>query len=276
VRAARDPFGAVLDLGTHRHVVGAAMALMIALAAHGTAAARVALIQTELLAWSQSLRLAINEKLAGSYDIEVDKPKPPEPPPEPPKEEAKAPPPPPAPAPKEKEPPPPPAAAQAGAVLTQAPDDKPVDFTNTIVTGNADTYAGGVTQATGTSKSAVYDRNAQADGVPGGTGTKPAPPAPPAPDRSRMLSVASSDWHCDFPPEADSEQIDEMVVPTEVTVSASGHVTSAHATKDPGYGFGRAAVQCALKQGASTFNVAYDHDGNPIPGTRLFNVHFTR
>ena len=161
-------------------------------------------------------------------------------------------------------------------MLTQQPDNGPVDFTNTFVTGAGDSYAGGVTQATGTSTTAVYDRHAQAGGVPGGTGTKPAPPAPPSVDRSRKLSVASADWHCDFPPEADSEQIDEMVVPTEVTVNAQGRVTAAHATKDPGYGFARAAVQCALKQGPSSFNLGLDHDGYPVPGTRTLNVHFTR
>jgi protein TonB len=270
-----DPFGRVLELGMDRHVLGVVLAIFLALVAHGTAAARVAMIHTELLAWTRSLRLAINEKLAMTYDIDVAKPPPPpEAPPEPPKPEEKAPPPPPAA--KEKAPPPPPAAAQAGAVLTQAPDDKPVDFTNSFVTGNSETYAGGVTQANGTSATAVRDLSAQAGGVPGGTGSKPAPPAPPAPDRSRALSVANADWHCDFPPEADSEQIDEMVVPTEVSVSASGRVTNARATKDPGYGFARAAVQCALRQGASTFNLAYDKDGNPIPGERVFNVHFTR
>jgi protein TonB len=270
-----DPLARVIDLGMDRHFVAVIVALLIALLAHGAAAARVAMIQTDLLAWTHALRLEINERLALTYDIDVEKPKPPEPPPEPkeePKEE-KAPPPP---APKEKAPPPPPAAAQAGAVLTQAPDDKPVDFTNSFVTGNSETYAGGVTQATGTSAAAIYDRNAQAGGVPGGTGTKPAPPAPPAPDRSRVLSASNRDWKCDFPPEADSEQIDEMVVPTQVSVSASGRVTSAHALKDPGYGFARAAVQCALRQGAAAFDVALDRDGNPIAGERVFNVRFTR
>jgi periplasmic protein TonB len=258
----RDPFARVGALGMEKHF-GAAML---------AAAARVAMIHTELLAWTQQLRFAINERLASTYDIEVEKPKPPEPPPEPkeePKQE-KAPP-----APKDAPPPPPPAAAQAAKVLTQAPDDAPVDFTNSFVTGNAETYAGGVTLATGTSTTAVRNLNAQPGGVPGGTGTKPAP-ATPVMDRSRALSLTSRDWHCDFPPEADSEQIDEMVVPTEVSVSASGHVTSARALKDPGYGFARAVVQCALHQSAAAFDVALDRDGNPIPAQRTFNVHFQR
>jgi protein TonB len=274
---ANDPFVRVRALGMDRHFAAAALALLLALFAHGAAAARVAMIHTELLAWTRALRFEINEKLASTYDIDVEKPKPPEPPPEikePPKEE-KAPPPPVA-APKDKAPPPPPAAAQAGAVLTQKPDDTPVDFTNSIVTGNAETYAGGVTQATGTSTSAVYDRNAQAGGVPGGTGTKPAPPAPTTPDRSRGLHVSNTNWHCDFPPEADAEQIDQMEVATEVSISATGKVLDAHVLKDPGYGFARAAVQCALRQGGTMFDLALDRDGNPIASKLSLKVHFNR
>ncbi len=146
------------------------------------------MIDLELLAWTRAVRLAVNDKLAlhlrhrrgeaeaaarapaGSRRKSPRRRKLPRPP-----------------APKEKAPPPPPSAAQAGAVLTAKPDDTPVDFTNSFVTGNAETYAGGVTQTTGTSAAAVYDRNAQAGGVPGGTGTKPAPAAPAAPDRTRAL-----------------------------------------------------------------------------------------
>jgi hypothetical protein len=64
----------VLDLGLERHVLGAVLAIFIALLLHGTAVARLAMIRTELLAWQQELRLAINEKLASTYDIDVEKP----------------------------------------------------------------------------------------------------------------------------------------------------------------------------------------------------------
>ena len=67
-----------------------------------------------------------------------------------------------------------------------------------------------------------------------------------------------------------------MTVSIEATVGADGRVASAHFLSDPGYGFGRAAVQCALRQGPDTFSVALDHDGHPITATRKFNVHFTR
>ncbi len=274
----REPFADVLRLGREQHTFAVVMAVMVALFVHGTAAARIAMIDVDLLKWTHAMRLSINDKLAATYDIEIEKPTPKaeEPPPPEPKEEPKEAPPK-APPPKANEPPPPPpAAAQAGKVLMQEPDpNTPVDFTNTFVVGNGDQYAGGVTQATGTSTSAVYNRNAQAGGKPGGTGTKPSPEGVVA-DRSRVLSVRNTNWHCDFPPEADSEQIDEMVVPTEVTVSADGRVSNARATKDPGFGFARAAVQCALRQGASTFDLALDHDGHAVPGTRVFNVHFER
>ena len=176
---ASDPFQRVYDLGMEKRVLGGALAVLLALFVHGTAAARVALINTELLAWTHALRLAINDKLASTYDVDVEKPKEPEPPPpEPPKEEPKAEKAPPPPAPKQAAPPPPPpAAAQAGKVMTQEPDDTPVDFTNTFVTGTGETYAGGVTQATGTSwrDRGVQPRNsAKARRAPNGTGTKPA------------------------------------------------------------------------------------------------------
>ena len=185
---AADPLAPILKLGSHKHARTMTLAVLAALCVHGTAAARVAVIDPGLLAWARSMRMAINDKLASTIDIDVDKPKPLEPPPEVPKDEPKAEPKPVdkappvktnEPPPKEATPPPPPAAAQAGAVLTAKPDDAPVDFTNSIVVGNGESYAGGVTQAQGTSTVAVRNVNAQAGGVPGGTGTAPAPVAPP-------------------------------------------------------------------------------------------------
>ena len=267
-----------MRLGMDKRFVGAGLGIGLALLAHGTAAARVGMIDVELLAWTRQVRLVINDKLASTYDIDVEKPKPPpEPAPEPPKEEPpveKAPPPPAA---KATAPPPPPAAAQAGAVLTQAPDDTPVDFTNSFVSGNAEQYAGGVTQATGTSTVAVRDRNAQAGGVPGGTGTKPAPPAPVAQDQSRSAHVNDSNWgNCDFPPEADAEQIDSMKVLTAITLSAEGKVLKAEVLKDPGYGFKRATVQCVMQHAARAFTVALDRDGHPIQSTFNVKIDFSR
>jgi protein TonB len=277
----RDPLSRVMDLGKKTPTF-IAVGVLLALLVHGTAAARVAFIAVDLLHWERGLRMQISERLASTYEIDVAKPKEPEPPPpeevkkDEPKEEPKAPPPP---APKENAPPPPPpAAAQAGAVLTKEPDpNEPVDFTNTFVSGSGATFAGGVTQAGGTSTQAVYNRNATAQGVPGGTGTAPAPPAPPAPDRSRPLRVSGSkDWSCSdlFPAEADSE--DEMLVETEVTVGPDGRVKDVRVLRDPGNGFGRAAIQCARRQSPDAFEVALDRDGNPILGKKNVRIRFTR
>jgi periplasmic protein TonB len=200
---------------------------------------------------------------------------PPPPPPPPPEEEHKpeAPPPPRA-VPHEAPPPSPPAPAQAGKVLTAEPDpNEPVDLTgDTIVTGNADAYAGGTTSANGTSITAVH-------GLAAPTGkpmvaAAPPPPAPAGPDRSQKAVLGGGkEWSCPFPPEADAAQVDDARVMLEVHVAADGTAEAVNVLKDPGYGFGRAARQCALRQHHSA---ALDHDGNPIASTIKANVHFSR
>ena len=82
--------------------------------------------------------------------------------------------------------PPPPPPAQAAKVLTQEPKpDEPVDLTgNTIVQGNADTYAGGFTTANGTSSAAV-NAAAEPHGRAGRDGAGAGAAAVPAPDLSR-------------------------------------------------------------------------------------------
>ncbi len=272
----REPLSRVMDLGGKTTMV-IVLALALAVVVHGSAAARVALIATELLQWTQVTRLRINERLAATYEVEAPKEeKPPEP--EPVKEEPKDEPklaPPPKDTPKDTAPPPPPAAAQAGAVLTQQPDpNEPVDFTNSFVSGSSATYAGGVTQANGTNDKAVYDRHAQAGGVPGGTGTAPAPPAPVGPDRSRNASIAGSkQWNCPWPAEADTEQIDSAVVGVEMTISADGKLVSFKVTKDPGHGFGREARLCAQRE---RYESALDRDGRPVSQVRKLNITFER
>ncbi len=272
-----EPLDRVMNLGGKTTLV-IVVALLLAMLAHGTAAARVALIAADLLAWTRSTRMHINERLAATYEVEVPKEeKPPEPPPEPakeePKEEPKAAPP--KESPKDTAPPPPPAAAQAGAVMTQQPDpNEPVDFTNSFVSGSSATYAGGVTQTNGTSANAVYHRNAQAGGVPGGTGTAPVPPAPVGPDRSRHVGLAGShQWSCPFPPEADTEQIDEAAVGVEFLVTVEGKVTNFKITKDPGHGFAREARLCAQRE---KYDVGLDRDGRPVPQTMKINITFAR
>ena len=163
-------------------------------------------------------------------------------------------------------------------MLTQEPKpDEPVDLTgNTIVQGNADSYAGGFTATNGTGTGAVAQMPSPT-GAPGGTGPARAapPPPPPTPDRSRAASLGGgAEWSCPFPPEADTAQIDEAYVTLQVDVGADGSPSAVRVVSDPGSGFGREARRCAL---AKRFQAALDHDGNPVSGmTRPFRVHFSR
>jgi periplasmic protein TonB len=266
---------AVLSLGRNAGRV-IPLALIVALALHGTAAARAAFIPIELMRWSQAIGREIHARIVETYDIDVTKPPepPPPPPPEPEKDEPKA-----APSPREAKldntPPPAAAAAKAGAVLTQAPDpNDPVDLTNSFVSGTADSYAGGVTQATGTSDTAVYGRKVAPGGVQGGTG-KAAGPVVAATDRSRPASLAGSkDWKCDFPPEADIDQVDQAFVVVQVATRADGSPERVSILSDPGHGFARAARTCAMKE---RYDPAFDRDGNAIAGqTKSIRIRFER
>ncbi len=164
---------------------------------------------------------------------------------------------------------PPPPPAQAGKVLTREPDpNEPVDLTgDTIVTGNADGYVGGVTAANGTSKTPVREL-APVD--------KPTPPGPAraAVDRSRPAALAGGlQWDCDFPDEANANQIDDAYVTVAVHVKTDGTVESVSVTSDPGHGFARMARTCAQ---AKHFDPAWDRDGNPIEANKSFRIHFSR
>lgn len=270
----REPLARVLEIGDHawRVLTGA---FLVAILLHGTATAKTLLHSPELFNWGRDIENRVLLNLTETIDIETEKPKPP-PPPEPPKEEEKVKAAEPPPTPKDIPPPPPPEAAQAGKVLTQDPDpNAPVDFTGDgFISGNGAQYTGGITQAGGTSTKPVYNPNARATGVPNGTGA-PAPQVQVGPDRSRAASRSGSDeWRCDFPPEADSEQIDEAYVTLQVVVGVDGKPKKVTVVQDPGHGFGRMAYQCAQRE---TYSASLDHDGNPVEGvTRPFRVHFVR
>jgi periplasmic protein TonB len=206
-------------------------------------------------------------------EIEVMRDEPPPPPPPAPEETAKPEEPPPVvKAPPKEAPPPAAAPAQAAKVLTQEPDpNEPVDLTgNTIIQGNADSYAGGTTSANGTSTRAVR-AIASPTGVPNGTGT--APTKPSGPDKSRGLSLGATEWNAPFPPEADTAQIDDAYVMLQIDARADGTVSAVRVLKDPGNGFGREARRYAL---ALHLPPALDHDGNPIPASVTTRVHFSR
>lgn len=250
-----------------------------ALIVHVAAASEAARIAAGMGTWAFDLRTDVHAYLAKLYEVDlVEPPAPPPTPPTPdpePEKEATRPAPSPAAAPQKDQPPPPP--AQAGKILTQEPDpNEPVDLTGQgFVTGNADTYAGGVTAANGTSATAVRNLNAAPGGVPGGTGTKPGPTAISGPDLARPPSLlGGTDWECPFPAEADTEQIDFQRVQIVVTVRGDGSPQDVKVIGDPGHGFGRAARQCALRR---RYNPAVDHQGNPVLSTMPpINVTFKR
>src|SRR5690606_38821441 len=135
-----------------------------------------------------------------------------------------------------------------------------------FVTGTGDRYAGGVTASTGTSKTAVRNTNARADGKIGGTGTGPArPPAPPPVDRSRSPRPESMSWEsCGFPAEAEMEQIDHAVATIVATVGSDGVAKSVTVVSDPGFGFGRLAKSCAMRR---RWIPGLDAHGRPVTKT---------
>ncbi|XXF81256.1 energy transducer TonB [Myxococcaceae bacterium GXIMD 01537] len=147
--------------------------------------------------------------------------------------------------------PPPPALAQAGQVVA-AESDAPLDFT--VVSGQGQQFAGGVTASSGTSTKAV-ETAAIPQGEPEGTGTV---------SRARAVQLNARNWSCPWPREADSLSVDEQTVVLRVTVTAEGRVTSADLLSDPGYGFGQAALACARE---ARFEAALDREGRPYATT---------
>ena len=239
---------------------------------------------TVLLVWLMGLALVVawwraahvSRPLDATEEIEILKDEAPPPPPPPVVEPENKPDPAPARAVPHEAPTPPPAPAQAAKVLTaETKPDEPLDLTgNTIVTGNADTFAGGFTASNGTNPNAVHSMPSPS-GVPGGTGTPQAAPAPPpGPDLSRAASLSGgSQWSCPFPPEADTAQVDEASVSLQVDVRPDGTPTAVRITQDPGSGFGREARRCAMNK---HYQSALDHEGSAIAGTWKARVHFSR
>jgi protein TonB len=265
----------VLELGrdASRFVL---YALLGAVLLHTLVVVRAEIIPLEMMNWSRQVGREVHYRLFETYEIDLLKtpvvPIPPPPEPEPVKETPKEPPPPALI--KETVPAAAPAAAIAGAVLTALPDpEAPANFDG-IISGSGETFAGGNTSVNGTSDTAVRTKPLAAGGVPGGTGTAKTGPVS-AVDHTRVAGVSGSkDWNCPFPPEADSEQIDQAFPTIQVAVRADGSPERVTVLSDPGHGFGRAATRCAMQQRYST---AMDHDGNPIPGlTKSISVRFER
>lgn len=256
-RTGRDPLAPVLALGEGAVRVGAILGLLGALALHGAAGAQAAANLYEMENFSISVSQYVKNNLQLQIDIDS------------------TPPPPPPPAPGEP-PPPPPAPAEAGKVLTSDPDpDAPVDLTGDgFVQGDGE-FRGGITSGSGTAKTAVRDIKAQPGGVPGGTGTAPAPVVKaPEKDLSQAAMPMGTSWSdCGFPSEAQLDGVEFGIVKLVVTVNPDGRAKSVTILADPGSGFGNHARQCAMRR---TYKPALDKSGQAVvSSTPPFTVKFT-
>lgn len=92
---------------------------------------------------------------------------------------------------------------------------------------------------------------ATGQGVKNGTGTGSAQP----------VTLSMKNWRCAWPSEAEYEDFDEQLVAIRVVVAEDGRVEKAEVLSDPGYGFGRAARDCARRV---RFNPAKDAFGRAI------------
>ena len=155
------------------------------------------------------------------------------------------------------------APAQAGKLAAVA--ESPVDFTGTaFVVGSGSSYAGGTTTRGGTSRTPVSGVVA-----PGGSGDGSG-----ARSRARGVALDQAAWSCPWPAEADARQVDQETVVLRVAVRADGRADRVDVVDDPGFGFGRAARQCAL---GTRFEPARDPAGDPIAAlSPPIRVHFFR
>jgi len=263
-----DPMSKVLGLDAKTSTIRA----WFGFTSGGTLLVVALMALASVLAWVRS----VQERAAASAPAEIEvvkeeAPAPPPPQPEPEARQERAPPPR---APREA-PPPPPAPAQAAKVLTREPDpNEPVDLTdNTIVTGNATDFPGGLTSASGTGTTAARSPTSPT-AVPGAAGAPIVAPKPVGPDRSRPASLGGgNEWNCPFPAEADTAQIDDAYVTMQIDVRPDGTASAVRVLSDPGNGFGREARRHAM---GLRYPPALDHDGNPISGTFKVKVHFSR
>lgn len=266
-------------LGEKERFSASSVALLGTLATHAFVGVAAALSLVDMRDFTSSVLTHVAERMHLAYDVDVTPPPPPPPPePEPEPEPEKEPEPPPptpaeaAPAPPTNEPPAP-AAAEAGKVLTAEPDpDEPLNLTGEgFITGNGDRFSGGVTAATGTSKTAVRNTAAIATGTPGGQGKAPAPP--PTKDLARPAKPIGGLSCTDlWPPDTDVHVARVRVM---VNVTVDGRPKDVTILEDPGDGFGAAARRCIMSRGR--FDVGMDSAGRPLAKpTAPFIVRFQR
>lgn len=126
--------------------------------------------------------------------------------------------------------------------------------------GGRGTAGSGVVGGTGTGIGPVGSKT----GVVGGTGSGSAVP----------VTLSSKAWRCPWPEDAEYEDFDQQAVSIRVVVAEDGRVEKVEILRDPGFGFGRAARDCARKV---RFNPAKDASGRSIRAVSPpINVHFVR
>jgi protein TonB len=148
--------------------------------------------------------------------------------------------------------------------------EQPLDFTDSIVTGAADRYAGGVTSLQAKGLARGVGTATSAGRTPDANGARPEL----GPDRSHAPSVLGGlAWNCPFPPQADVDGVDQAQVTIRVEVDASGRLVQARVLSDPGHGFAEAARRCALDK---RFNPGADRSGRPSASGINLSVRFVR
>ena len=143
--------------------------------------------------------------------------------------------------------------ASGKIIASEVDASAPADLTGTtFVTGEANTYVGGVSTNTGTGTVPVMERTSLA----------------------RPVQLSGREWRCDWPASALAQDIYENFVVLRVLVDADGSVENAEVLQDPGHGFGDAAMGCALR---TKFSPARNALGEPIRATSSpIRVRFTR
>lgn len=244
----------------------AVFAWTAALALHGSLFFLAKLSGPSLETWSARIAAMVHHDLNANAPTAIETLAPPAPPPAaapPAAEPPPSTPPPTAAAPVRARTPQPPAApAQAAQVIAS---DAPVDLTgDTFITGSANAYAGGATTSTGTSTTPV----SRALDTPAPT------PTPASTAAVQPVSLTSGQWQCPWPAAALAQDLYEQFVILRAWVRADGSVERASVISDPGYGFGPAAIACALH---TRFNPARNARGEALRAlSPPIRVRFTR
>lgn len=146
----------------------------------------------------------------------------------------------------------------------------PVDFTGR---GEVSTTAFVVSAAEGAGASAGSPAAARTPGPAGGEegpgrlGARGVAGAP------RGITVSSRRWRCPWPAEADRLFVHRESATVRVCVDETGELERAALVRDPGHGFGRAALRCAKR---ASYSAATDDRGAPRSACAPLVVRFER